>query len=301
MNALVARGYAFRVFAAIIGTATFLLVLWESSIVLGGLGALAVTMLAEKAEESLQEARDIRSQMLALDVKSGKPSRFFLYLRPFSTDGSFEFDQPGKSMWQNMKDAHNPYAGMRDLDYVFENTLRQALKSCGPTLGLGRPSGIVGIGHVETSDRDWQNMASLLMSNAEIIWCIPGPQEGTFWEITKILDDPALLKKTIFVVPPGVSELFRSDWRKLQAGLAAIEAKFPDCPSGPELFSVENGKKSISRPLRSRSFYRIRNFAIRISPRIRLSLFLHRCLRLAIAVALGSTVLYLLYTMLEGF
>ena len=287
------QAFAYRFGAVAIAIATCIMVWFFSSIIFGLLGAIAVSTLFEMQEKQYQRIRDIESQNMAADVIAGRRKCFFLYLRPFNTDGRFSFELP-ELYWQRVKDTHNPYAGVRELNYVFETTLREALSSFGSTVGLGEPDNMPGIGHVVTTDDEWKSMASLLMSKAEIIWCVPGPQEGTLWEIRKILTDPLLLAKTVFVAPPGAPEHFSDGWRNLQDKLSAFGHSFPDCPDEPQLFKIRDGKGNWVRTFDARNLSRIRGYAARVSPIVRSSRMLSRLFKIAVIAGAGAFLAYLM-------
>ncbi len=97
-------GYGLRLVTLAIAIITFIIVLVYSSLFIGFIGSFAVTILFEMSEERLQKLRDRKSQNMVADIIAGKQKLFFLYLRPFETDGRLHFELPNETFFQNLKD-----------------------------------------------------------------------------------------------------------------------------------------------------------------------------------------------------
>ncbi len=106
-----------------------------------------------------------------------------LYLRPFKMDNRV---------------AVTPNNAPLTLEYV----IRNMTSSIGPLIALGRTDTTETAsraGRIQVPDEMWKEEVTALMHSSGHIVLVPEDTDGTIWEITQILEDTDLLKKTIFM------------------------------------------------------------------------------------------------------
>lgn len=155
------------------------------------------------------------------DSTSPSSRSFGLYLRPFSTDTDEKvFIARGSALcfapWQLAiaMSAHSlslpPLLGIESVDYR--------------ELGLSR-------------SEDWQNRIKWLAWTAEYIVVLPGPSQGTMWEVD-LIQREGLLEKCVWIMPAHT--LFkRSRWHRIKRQALELGLTFPDRHSRPCLFRLD--------------------------------------------------------------
>ena len=71
-----------------------------------------------------------------------------------------------------------------------------------PVIALGKSGEQVGAGRVDVPDDRWQEAFTLMARSAHAIFLLPSERDGTYWEIDFLTCEPALLDRTVFLVPP---------------------------------------------------------------------------------------------------
>lgn len=220
--------------------------IYYAGLMLGALVAILTSFGLASASRSMGQRRlDGVTASLAVKAMSGAPTkRFFLYLRPFWTTSLLRFDKRERRIYEM------PYWGNRDHDADFEFALREAMAKFGPMIALGRPGEHVGVGRLQTTDENWFEIASVLVDRAALVFCVPGPEEGTLQEIKYILGDDDRRRKSVFLYPPNAVEAFAERWPRIQARLAAEGVRWPDQPTEPIAFILgEDGEIAASHRL----------------------------------------------------
>ena len=114
----------------------------------------------------------------------GRPK--VLYLRPFKMDN---------------RRALAP-ANWKTLEIEFERYIQQGIRVVGPMIALGNDtndSKHFGARRISVDDSRWQNEVLRQLDECGHVVIIPENTEGTLWEIERILEDPTLLYKTVFL------------------------------------------------------------------------------------------------------
>lgn len=205
---------------------------WFGIPLLVGVAALWTNPLLQFRRNS--EARYIVSR--AREGRRCEPE-FFLYLRPFSSDGRIR--EEGTSLIDNPLKL----IGMRT---DFEGALTSHLSS---KLGLsaiaiGRDK-IIGAGRVRLPDDEWQRVVEALIREARLVVLLVSGGAGISWEIEECLK-ATNLGKTIFVWPPvskaggydpasdkaAVCDIFSRRGKSVTIGSKAGEAFFWDGMNG---------------------------------------------------------------------
>lgn len=188
---------------------------------LGAIGTVFVTPLATKKlwtylrkreHVRMQRTRDKHAATLAAAISSGaSPGKYCLYLRPFTSTGEVPTCVLHSTMLARLPTGKPlpPTQDRRTVD--FEQLLAGALDSYSPLIGLGLPGEQVGAGRIHISDENWQPEFRRLAAGALFILMIPSTRQGTAWELNTILEDLALLSKTVFIIPPdaGNAAIYR--------------------------------------------------------------------------------------------
>jgi hypothetical protein len=128
--------------------------------------------------------------------------RYVLYLRPFWSTGKFGVLLERKVLSHRIPGARTRlYATFIWGD--LETTMAEAIEPLGTFLALGHPGEHIGAGRVLIDDSHWQNEFTHLAHGAERILIVPSTHAGTKWELGQLLSHPGLLRKAIFILPPG--------------------------------------------------------------------------------------------------
>lgn len=221
----------------------FVLSLGSSSnwVGMGALGVLFVTPLASKKlwtylrkreHIRVQRKRDERAQALGGAISSGAPPhKYCLYLRPFTVTGKVPICVLDSTM-QAKTPKGKPLPPTQDQRFLdFETLLAMALDSYAPLIGLGHPGEQVGAGRIQTADENWQTEFLRLASAAHLILLIPSSRKGTAWELNTVLEDPTLLSKTVFIIPPdsGTSAIYGDTLRSFEANAGTDILRLASC------------------------------------------------------------------------
>lgn len=126
-------------------------------------------------------------------VMSPKSAPFWLYLRPFTLDGSMPEGRP----YQGLLEIFSLDSGVRD----FEELLRQAIQGNGRAclVALGRQDGYQGAGRATVPDTEWRKSFEALSAHARRIVVIPAGGSVS-WEVESLMSQ-GLLEKVVFLMP----------------------------------------------------------------------------------------------------
>jgi hypothetical protein len=134
------------------------------------------------------------------------------------------------------------------LPNTFESFLSDQMYGWCPLVGLGRLEEVVGAGKIVSSDAEWQTNIEVLLRSAKIIFLVPALSPGTMWEVREILNDRALLSKTVVLARP---EFYggdvKSEWQAIRmAYLKDFRCTFPDYDPKGLAFSLSG--KELEKP-----------------------------------------------------
>lgn len=239
------------------------------------------------------------------DVMAEREQRYFLYLRPFITTGNLETAMNNLDI-----SPQGIILGLLGRDSTnFEYRLRRALKTFAPIVGLGMPGEAVGVARVKSTEESWKKVISKLLENAAIVFCVPGVNAGTIWEIKKILESEILTNKTVFIIPPIDARDTKEVWDDVQKILGESKVFLPPWPSEEDwndavypkdypgiAFKLkgENGKYDYSDLffLDSLSKRKIHEIAATVDPMIKKRFVISEWFRFLV---IGSAILFILY------
>jgi hypothetical protein len=215
-----------------------------------GLLALAValpTRLIQYLQAVLRQALDEgKARNILEDREYAKRERFFLYLRPFSTQNRIKL-KGGGAVGSIVRLLFMPWVfnawrvvARRDEDEI-ERLLRRGAREFGLTVALGRRGELIGgAARIATSDQDWQRKADILMDCSDVIFCLPGPSDGTLWELEKLMTEESLRKKTVFINLGRLSEKYGAQyWKPAQEYLRDRGIPFPDFGRRPTFLRIK--------------------------------------------------------------
>ncbi len=157
-----------------------------------------------------QRVRDNDAADILNRLERGEKPRFSLYLRTFGVTGNLPLEQSSE--------AERLLFGQPHLD--FERLLAHAAESDAPLVALGKPEEHVGAGRILTDDATWEQKILRLAEHAVNIFVIPSSRPGTAWEIDMIVCN-GLWSKTVFLMPPALSEPLARAWDADRDRLAA--------------------------------------------------------------------------------
>lgn len=185
----------FPIFPAVAATAAYAWcaywVLLESQSVAGIILAYALTnaavtyiypVLCRIGIKATQRQRDTIAR---LALTGGIRHAFVLYLRPF--DITDKLSLTGLSAW---------WGGLE-----IEALVHDSCRGIGKLVALGRPGESVGAGKMRTNEQDWQSRFCALAERSSCIVVIPASNDGTFFEVSWIVQNSAL-SKTVFMMLP---------------------------------------------------------------------------------------------------
>jgi hypothetical protein len=138
----------------------------------------------------------------ALDTQIRTPGErvafptFALYLRPFDISGKFTLSRENMNLFN-----WGQYS--RFGTDSFERLIADAVEPATPLIGLGGGDENVvgGIGQAGLFE-NWQERIDKAIGAAQCIFVVPATNEGTCWEIGRLIQSRAL-SKTIFLMPPA--------------------------------------------------------------------------------------------------
>jgi hypothetical protein len=171
----------------------------------------------------------------------------YLYLRPFASTGGVRVlrrvakRKKGFQSYRGPDGQPNPSIGFPYLLQVvwndFETLLEAALRPNGPLVALGRPGEQLGAARIVSDEEGWKELVHDLVRNAVLIFMLPSRDTGTDWELSLITAEPALLRKTVFVIPGSANHQdwmrFRSDPLTLGGDHLAYLTELPDRGARP--------------------------------------------------------------------
>ena len=164
---------------------------------------------------------------------------YFLYLRSFVTSKRLL--------------VRNRLPGLLDRLLVgsfwdLEFALAYAFESVCPLVAIGLAGGGVGASKLSVPDHRWKEVFTETAQKARLIFIVPFATTGTLYEIMALAGDAALLRKTVWVMPPSYfglrwSILFSVHgrrWEKVRKTLAASGIALPRYSRRGGLFILDN-------------------------------------------------------------
>ncbi|MEU5259719.1 hypothetical protein [Amycolatopsis sp. NPDC021455] len=244
---------------------------------------LIIRALMSWENRARQRSRDRRAGLIVervLDRPEGKPPRFSLYLRPFTTADRLGTAEVGAVV------QFEGRMGVVNIQTDFEALLAVALPASRPLIAAGRPDvlltaatdqqdgewapDIPGIGKFPCTEADWRSRVTAAARAAELIVVIPLDFPGTRWEL-QWLKENGFLAKCVFLMPATRqgSPDYTKPWRSARAALSATGVTLPDYSPEGALFAFADADLSVpvSFPLAtiapttlllSHHFYRLR-------------------------------------------
>lgn len=187
-----------------------------------GMGAGCARIWSSMIE---QDSQDSEADQIVMDLRQHKYRDFVLYLRPFTLDSEL----PQCDLAYSPVPL-SPMHWLHGRSEQFEDQLNDAGAKNGiSVVSLGRRHETIGAGRIQTTDKDWFGLFTLLAGTARLILLIPATSEGCLREIFWLRGE-GLLAKTLFVQPPaGLSEeVVRSAWLQNQTELSGRNLTLPD-------------------------------------------------------------------------
>jgi hypothetical protein len=185
--------------------------------------------------------RGRQAKLIFDDLDRGGTPRYCLYLRPFLT--SERLRVANSRFRRRFLPSLDRFFGHRiDLETVFAIALERAGH---PLIAIGETGFLSGAPKLLATDRNWQEIFTKLARNATSIIIVPLPRPSTVWELNKLLDEPALLKKTMFVMPmrlrSGVQEQLEPFWAEIHDMMECRGLDFPRLDPAGRLFFLDDG------------------------------------------------------------
>jgi hypothetical protein len=180
-----------------------------------------------------QHRRDEVAEALYRTIVTGGPAPpegYFLYLRPFVSTGKLRVpmrvtrpaygSKTRRAAYKNFPELVAPPNRLYVLWGDLEPMLAATVESVAPLIGLGAPAEQIGAGRIATNDKIWRDAFRFLASGARGIFMVPPTRPGTWLEIEHVLENPELLRKCIWIVPPD-----RSDWHRYGCCVALFDRR----------------------------------------------------------------------------
>ncbi len=89
--------------------------------------------------------------------------------------------------------------------YDVEEELADAIDSRAMFVAIGNKRASYGAAKILVEDDGWKALFNRLADAAFLILMMPGPSSSVLWEVTRLFEDPRLLKRTVFVMPRGMN------------------------------------------------------------------------------------------------
>jgi hypothetical protein len=106
-----------------------------------------------------------------------------------------------------------------------EEELAEIISPQGLLLAIGDKRISYGAAKLHTGDDRWQSDFDALAERADSIIIVPGASPGTLWELSKILERPALFAKAVWAMPAG---LRKTRWDEITAAcLKRFDIRLP--------------------------------------------------------------------------
>jgi hypothetical protein len=155
-------------------------------------------------QERVQPRRDRRAARTLAAIENGAPAPYGAYsiwLRPFTSTGRIWV--VARSTKAGSRSLPAGFTGHRVIVGDLETLLAEVMEPIAPVIGLGKSGEQVGAGRADVPDDRWQEAFAMLARSAHAIFLLPSRRDGTHWEIDFLLREPALLHRTVFLVPPA--------------------------------------------------------------------------------------------------
>lgn len=187
----------------------------------------------------VQVKRDERALNLFREVLAGRSvSPFVLYLRPFSTvdygrldDAALETAMRGSGAKESASEwtfEFNAGIGIReqtsliDVNIGLEGALEKTFRGLGPMLAFGAPGEAIGAGRLPAGEDGWKELVVHVARAAALIVVLPGPANGTVWEIRELVAR-GWLHKTCFLVPGAMPKNgYETIWNQARMALSDL-------------------------------------------------------------------------------
>jgi hypothetical protein len=212
----------------------------------------------DRAAQQRSRESAVLSRLPAL--RSGSEP-YYLYLRPFASTGGVRVlrrvAKRKRSLATYGSDPRfNPGAGfIYKLEVVWndlETLLEAAVRPKGPLVALGRPGEQLGAARIASDEEDWKGLVEDLVHHAVLVFVLPSQDAGTAWELSLITANPALLRKTVFVIPGSPNEQdwigARSDPRTLSGSVLTYSSERPDRGARPTSSADPSRVPELQRP-----------------------------------------------------
>jgi len=249
--------------------------LFLGSVVSMLLVSLGATVSLTRIDDLRQEIEDRLARIAFIELASGLPTRLSLYLRAFDTTGQIRASSGnsflnryiavmsyfGSEVWaaatKSRENAYDelgrpaPLSRSEKYEQLFvsrrnhaelEAAIAHDTRRDMPLVALGLKDNRDGAGKVSTTDEEWKESVSLLISIAERIFCVPDDNPGTLWEV-KQLKFLCAIDRTIFIMPsskmlPDRQDSFPADWAHMVELVRSEGLYFPDYDPAGGFFGV---------------------------------------------------------------
>lgn len=151
---------------------------------------------------------------------------YFLYLRSFVTSNRLLVRNRLPSLSDRLL-----VGSFWDLEFA----LAHAFEAVCPLVAIGLNGDGVGASKVSVDDHHWKQAFARMASKARLIFIVPFATTGTLHEMTTLASDAALLRKTVWVMPPSyfglrwsvLFSLHGRRWDKVRKVLAIEGVELP--------------------------------------------------------------------------
>lgn len=214
---------------------------------------LVVKIVQSGEAQGTQERSDRAAEKIFAMPRIGG---YWLYLRPFSTDGRIPVQIPPNPSMMGMHYSGN--ASYIDLQTV----LRDAAPRGGEFVAIGRPGELmsdgswsltadpgslelnapaaIGAGKATASEAEWRSVVRTTAEGADMILVIPFDYPGTMWEV-EMIRERGYLPKTVFIMPETLGYArYETEWEKARTAYARKNLTLPAYEKAGMLFTMSD-------------------------------------------------------------
>jgi hypothetical protein len=152
----------------------------------------------------------------------GGQNHTILFIRPFQTDSELRVQNPRANSAATLIPMYRfilPYT------VTLDDAVRWHTRSLGELVAVGAPGvEVTGATRTHVDQAEWHEYVMAMAESARAIILLMGARAGTVWEIEAILAAPALLAKTLFLVPPECRSKVGSPTNEISSVLLLLEA-----------------------------------------------------------------------------
>lgn len=171
-----------------------------------------------------------------------------LFLRPFVFDNQLRVRNPqiDESRARHFIPYYSTIVGNST---TLDAALAFAVRDYGELVAIGEQTGNMGATRFETNELDWRRHFAVLVDSASVIVVCTSQHAGTAWEVEQICSSTNLLKKSVFLLPPGVvdEEMRGANLKGAARLLRRSGCQVPRDANEGECFAFDSEKMPILR------------------------------------------------------